>query len=123
MWVGLRKTVVIRSCPDRCNVVERTRAIIADNLRKAKPIQQNIQKEEREWLRSLRLNKDITILPGNKGSATVILDTKAYEAKAKDLLCKTPFKKLTRDQTLKNERKVNNALKALAEQGLIKKDM
>ena len=54
---------------DQAYVVERTRAIIADTLQKAKPIQQNILKGEREGIRSFRTNKDITILSADKGNS------------------------------------------------------
>ena len=57
------------------------------------------------------MNKDITILLVDNGNAKVVLDTKTYEEKAQDLPCQSPFKKLTRDPTLKNERKVNSTLK------------
>ena len=96
---------------------ERARATIAGILKKAKPPNTNIDKEEQEALRSLRENKEITILPADKGNATVILDTEAYHEKAMSILGKHPFKLLTKDPTAANERRVNDTLKRLKSKG------
>jgi len=41
---------------------------------------------ERQALGNLAKNKDITILPADKGKATVIMDTDDYELKVKEML-------------------------------------
>jgi len=41
---------------------------------------------ERQALGNLAKNKDITILPADKGNATVIMDTEDYESKVKEML-------------------------------------
>ena len=71
---------------------ERARAAVANILRTAKPPPTNLTKEERKGLKELR-DKPVTILCADKGNATVVLDTSAYEKKANDILKKPPFQK------------------------------
>ena len=52
----------------------------------------NLTKEERIGMKELR-DKPVTILCADKGNATVVLDTSAYEKKANDILKKTAFQK------------------------------
>jgi len=59
------------------------RAKVAGLLHSAKPPQSNLSKEERQVLGNMAKNKDITILPADKGKATVIMDTEDYESKVK----------------------------------------
>ena len=67
------------------------------------------------------MNKEIVILPADKGNATVIPDTADYERKALDLLSHPPFRKVKRDPTRRNETRVNDRLKALFQRGAIDK--
>ena len=46
----------------------------------------NISKEERMAIRNIRENKNIIILPGDKGRAAVGVDTSVYQEKDKLLL-------------------------------------
>ena len=62
------------------------RAKVAGLLHSAKPPQSNMSKGERQALGNLAKNKDITILPADKGKATVIMDTEDYELKVKEML-------------------------------------
>ena len=94
---------------------ETVRAAIANVLRSAKPPSAaNVTPAERDALRKLETNADITILPADKGNATVILDTLDYVEKAKELLENPPFRKLKKDPTGRNEKKVNETLRKLA---------
>ena len=45
-----------------------------------------MSKGERQALGNLAKNKDIAILPADKGKATVIMDTEDYELKVKEML-------------------------------------
>ena len=103
------------------NKAERTRAIVAGLIRKAKPPKQNLTKEEHEAIRSIRNNKEIIVLQADKGNATVILDASDYERKAKDLLNNLPFKQVKKNPTARNERRVNDCLKRLLEKKAINK--
>ena len=45
-----------------------------------------IDKDERTALKTLRQDETITILPADKGNATVVMDTEEYKQKVKSLL-------------------------------------
>ena len=92
---------------------ERTRAAIAIALDKAKIPPPNTTTEERKALKRLNQNKNVTVLCADKGNATVLLDTAEYEKKAEDLLKNPPFRKLKKDPTIRNEKRVNDTLKEL----------
>ena len=49
---------------------------VAGLLHSAKPPQSNLSRVERQVLGNLAKNRDITILPADKGKATVIMDTR-----------------------------------------------
>jgi hypothetical protein len=59
----------------------------------------NITRVEREALRNLKNNTDLTILPADKGNATVILNTVDYKQKIISLLEDPSYRRLTRDPT------------------------
>ena len=59
------------------------------------------------------------ILQADKGNATVILDAENYEQKAVAILEQPPFQKVKRNPAMKNERKVNDKLKKMSENGCI----
>ena len=93
---------------------EHARAAVANIIRKAKPPQPNTTKEEREAMKRLQRDRNITILCADKGNATVVLDSKNYEEKAMELLERPPFKKVQKNPTTRNEKKVNNRIKKLS---------
>ena len=97
--------------------LERVRASVANLIRNAKPPRSNTSVEECEAIKSLRQNRDITILGSDKGNATVILDTDEYVTKAKDILDKPPFRKIAQDPTARDEKRVNDKLKQLQSNG------
>ena len=102
------------------NRAEGIRAAVASVVRRAKTPKQNLSKEERQALRSLKQNDEIIVLPADKGNSTVVMNAKDYETKATDLLTKHPFEQIDRDPlTTRNEQRVNNTLKALADAGKI----
>ena len=103
------------------NRAERARATVASMLSTTKPPKSNIPVEERQALKSLKENKQITILPSDKGRATVILDTEVYEEKAFQLLKNPPFREVQKDPTRRNETRVNNCLKRLLDRKAITK--
>ena len=111
----------LRRCKDE-QKGEQARATISNLLRTAKTPKRNTSAEEREALRNLRKNEDITIIPADKGNATVILDTEEYEEKANEILGKPPFKRVSRNPTRRNENRVNDGLKRLLEKQKIDKN-
>ena len=62
------------------------RAEIAGVLRSAKPPKPNISKEERQALAVLAKEKDILILPADKGRCTVLLNKTEYTAQVETML-------------------------------------
>ena len=59
----------------------------------------NLTKNERTALRSLKKNTQLTILPADKGNATVILNSTDYITKISTLLGDSAYKKLDKDPT------------------------
>ena len=55
--------------------------------------------EEIESLRALRSNKDIIVLPADKGNATVIMHTQEYHAKMEQLLTDNTYAETKQDPT------------------------
>jgi hypothetical protein len=64
-----------------------------------------------EALRTLKTNTDLTILPADKGNATVILNNGDYKQKITFLLEDPSYRRLTRDPTDSTERKTTSLLK------------
>ncbi|XP_071441632.1 uncharacterized protein [Hetaerina americana] len=81
------------------DVAEEVRAEVSTFLKRAKPPKANLKQSELSALRRLSRNKDITILPADKGNATVILKTEDYRRKILDLLDDAAYRKLSRDPT------------------------
>ena len=86
---------------------------------KAKPPPSNITKDERRALEELRKNPDIVIAKADKGNATVVMDRKAYEEKATEVLEKSPVKRIGQDQTKRIENRINRYPKTLRDRGSI----
>jgi hypothetical protein len=78
----------------------------------AKP--KNLTETERAALKTLREYTDLTILPADKGNATVILNTTEYKQKIAALLEDPSYRKLKKYPTDSTERKTNLLLKASA---------
>ena len=65
----------------------------------------NLKRTERVALKTIRNNENLTILPADKGNATVILNTSDYKQKISSLLQDPTYRKLTKDPTESIERK------------------
>ena len=102
---------------------EHARSLIASAIREYKPQQTNTTEEERRAIRTLKKDKDVTILAADKGNATIVMDTTDYIDKANALLDNKQFKRVTRTPTNRNEKRVNETLKGLAGKGSISKDL
>ena len=111
----------LRKCNDE-REAERARSAIANILRSAKPPKSTTTAKEHKAFRNLMDNECITILPADKGNATVVIDTDEYERKAEDILGKPPFKKIARNPTRRNEKRVNDGLKRLLDKSAIDKE-
>jgi hypothetical protein len=80
-------------------------------IRLAKPQRTNTSKAEREALRTLRNDDSVTILPADKGNATVILSSTVYKSKVRSLLDDHMYKKLLCDPTSKIEKETASLIK------------
>ena len=99
------------------------RAEIAGVLRSAKPPKPNISKEERQALGVLAKEKDILILPADKGRCTVILNKSEYTKQVETMLSdRGTYTPLTEDPTGNIKRKLAAILGNLKESGKITKE-
>ena len=80
----------------------------------AKIPKQNITSDETPALRDLRQNKEVIILPADKGNLTVVLSSGEYEKIALDLLNAPLFRKFKRDPSANTEKRVNDVVKKVA---------
>src|SRR5215469_1292483 len=71
----------------------------------------NLTRTERAALRNLKNNTELTILPADKGNATVILNSTDYKQKINTLLEDSAYRRLTKDPTESTERKTTRLLK------------
>ncbi|XP_071446166.1 uncharacterized protein [Hetaerina americana] len=78
---------------------EEVRNEISLVLKRAVPPKPNVTREERAALYALRRNADITILPADKGNATVLMKTEDYHQKIREMLSDEAYRRLLRDPT------------------------
>ena len=89
-------------------------------LSKRRNTKQNISLEERKALENLSRNKDLQILPADKGRVTVLMNSCDYHAKIKELLTDhNTYVKLKSDPTNKFKAKVVQLLKSWKDKGKI----
>ena len=77
------------------------------------PPKSNISSEENTALKNLRNDVSITIIPADKGNATVILNKTDYQQKLRDIIENGNYKIIKKDPTLTTERKLKSLLKLL----------
>ncbi|XP_046398173.1 uncharacterized protein LOC124164978 [Ischnura elegans] len=92
-------------------VADEIREDVARVLRRAKPPKPNITLKERAALNALRENKNIVILPADKGNATVLLEKEKYNSKVEELLSDTIYNKLQKNPMAKAERETRAMIK------------
>lgn len=90
-------------------------------LRKSRPPKPNMPVGELRALRELRNNRDVLVLPADKGNATVIVDTIDYENKIAQLLNdEATYKKVNYNPTSRVSTKVNRLLQEFPNKEMIK---
>ena len=85
---------------------EQCRAEVVGLIKSCKIPKDNINKYERKALKDLRMNKEITILPADKGKAVVLMDADSYKEKCKLVLSEGPniiHQKAASVQTVNNK--------------------
>lgn len=112
----------LRECPKE-ESAEHARSSIASILKHYQPRHTNTTTEERQAIRALKTDRNITVLAADKENATVVLDTSDYVEKAHALLNNAPFKRIAGNPTNRNERRVNDVLNRLAEKSKIDKTL
>uniref|UniRef100_A0A3P9H4A1 Uncharacterized protein n=1 Tax=Oryzias latipes TaxID=8090 RepID=A0A3P9H4A1_ORYLA len=91
-------------------------------LKTAKLPPSNITKKEMAAIHNLKNNREITILPADKGRTTVILDTEQYEQQMNEMLQdRNTYEVLKRDPTEAKKKKLKTILKKLQEEKKIDK--
>jgi NADH:ubiquinone oxidoreductase subunit D len=73
-------------------------------LRQSECQKKNTSKAEHEVLQALWVDREITVLPADKGNTAVILLSKDYDNKIRAILSNPLYTKLTADPTSKTER-------------------
>lgn len=87
------------------------------------PTPYNMHKEKQAALKTLKQDKNIVILPADKGNATVVMDAAQYEEKVASLLEDTVYEKVKRDPTAATEKKVLKEVRELEKKELIPKNL
>ena len=72
-------------------------------IKSASKPKNNLTRTERAALKNLKNNSELTILPADKGNATVILSTTDYKQKIHTLLEDPAYRRLTKDPTESTE--------------------
>ena len=99
------------------------RGSVCGLLKRAKIPPSNMHKGERIALQNLRQDKNIAILPADKGNATVVMDAVEYERKMTNLLEDPIYKRVKRDPTVATERKVLKEVRELEKKELIPRNL
>ena len=104
---GVEKAV--QSLP--VEMVEEAREETVRIIKSSSRPRDNLTRTERAALKTLKENNNLTILPADKGNATVILNTTDYKQKITSLLEDPSYRKLARDPMDSMERKTTLLLK------------
>ena len=92
---------------------------VSSILSTAKTPRSNLSRELQKAVKNLREDRNIVILPADKGNATVILDQVDYAAKMELLLEDKAYRKVQRNPTSRVEAMVSTALKECERKGHI----
>ena len=130
---GLNFSVTPNNIPTK-DIVAKVETVVknlpiaeADNIRaqtslvlqKASQPEDNLSKKQRQALHSLKEDKEITILPADKGWATVIFNKEDYIKNCNDHLDSGPYIKLQKDPTERIKREARTKLAILRDNGTI----
>ena len=69
-------------------------------IRKGRPPTTNLYKDERLALKALREEKNVIILPADKGNATLVMDAAEYKKKKRNCWKTQVYKNLKKDPRL-----------------------
>ena len=83
----------------------------------SKPPKDNLTSRQHKAIRDLRRDKEIVVLPADKGNVTVVMDQSDYTVKMEALLEDSAYRRLKYDPTTKVEARITSALKELEQKG------
>ena len=83
----------------------------------SKPPKDNLTSRQHKAIRDLRRDKEIVVLPADKGNVTVVMDQSDYTVKMEALLEDSAYRRLKYDPTTKVEARIASALKELEQKG------
>ncbi len=89
-------------------------------LREAKKSEPTLTRKEQQALKELKdvsRREGLTILPADKGNATVVMDSTQYASKLGDLLAENNYRLLPRNPNARIEKQVTDALKSVERDG------
>ena len=93
-------------------------------ISRARLLPKNITSQEARALRDLAKDKDILVLPADKGKATVVMERADYDAKVGQMLNdENTYQLLKKDPTASLERKMNLQLLHLVRVGRLHNDV
>ncbi len=113
---------LITSVETACHKLDKTsanqvRAECVKVIGSSHPPKSNLTKGERKAMQDLRKDKNITILPADKGRCTVIMNTTDYQQKAKQLVeDDSTYVKLDKNPTKKYKDQLKGIVKKLLDQ-------
>ena len=84
---------------------------VSSIISSSKPPKDNLTSRQHKAIRDLHRDKEIVVLPADKGYVTVVMNQSDYTAKMEELLEDSTYRKLKRDPTTKVEAKIASALK------------
>ena len=73
------------------------RRIVKDCLEKAKPPSPNLTRWQQQAVGRLQRDDTIVILQADKGNATVVLETSAYQSKIDDTLSDDNYRQISKE--------------------------
>ena len=102
------------------NLKHKARTRIVGCLNKARPLPTNLSPAEYKAVKLLKEDDPIVIAPADKGNATIVINSEDYDGKIRSLLADTDtYKRLAKDVTLAQERRINALLFLLMRPGAI----
>ena len=100
------------------------RSEVARSIKRRKNLKPNLPIEEIKALQELKKDQTISILPADKGRATVVMDRSDYENKIKNILSDTKtYEPLKKDPTTTFKNKLINTLKEWKKEGRISQNL
>ena len=105
------------------DVADAVRAMISASLMKKRELNLNITGEEYSALDALRKDKEIVVLPADKGRSTVVLNKVDYDKKVMTLLeDRDTYEVITKDPTSKIRTRSCGLLRGLRSEGVLSKE-